>query len=160
MKMVLMAAAAIVLPATAIVAQAPTSAPTYVMMAGAGDQYERESSKLVMGSQNPKIKQFATMMITDHNKSTADVKAAAMRSKVMPKPPMLDAQGKRDVAALKAAKGAARDTLYVQQQKMAHQKALALHQGYAANGDAPALKTVAAATAPVVQHHIEMLSAM
>jgi putative membrane protein len=161
MMKLLMTATALCVPAAALVAQAPTTAPGYVMMAGASDQYERQSSRLVLEtSANPKIKQFATMMITDHNKSTADVAAAAKQSRVAPKPPKLDAQGARDVAALRAARGTARDTLYVQQQKLAHQKALALHQGYSANGDAPALKAVATSVVPVVQHHIEMLSTM
>lgn len=156
-----MTAAAICLPTAALVAQAPMSASTYVMKAGASDQYEMQSSKLVLATTtNPAVKQFATMMVTDHTKSTADVKAAAKRSKLMPKPPKLDPQGMKDVAALKATTGAARDTLYVDQQKLAHQQALALHSGYADSGSAPALKSVAATITPVVQHHIDMLASM
>ena len=120
-----------------------------------------QSSKLVLATTtNPAVKQFATMMVTDHTKSTADVKAAAKRSKLMPKPPKLDPQGMKDVAALKATTGAARDTLYVDQQKLAHQQALALHSGYADSGSARALKSVAATITPVVQHHIDMLASM
>ena len=157
---VLFAAALLGIPTVAVAQVAPSPA-TYVSKAGAGDQYEIQSSKLVLATtKNPVLKQFATMMVSDHNKSTADVKAAAMRSKLTPKPPMLDAMGTRNIAALKAARGPSRDVLYISQQKIAHQNALSLHQGYAQAGTAPALKQVAASIAPTVQHHIEMLSSM
>ncbi len=160
MNRIVVTAALLAVPAIAAAQSAPTPA-TYVMKAGAGDQYEIQSTNLVLQTTaNPALKQFATMMVTDHQKSTADVKAAAMQSRVTPKPPMLDAMGRKNIAELKASTGTARDTLYVAQQKAAHQNALALHQGYASSGTAPALKQVAATIAPTVQHHIDMLSSM
>ncbi|KQN12350.1 DUF4142 domain-containing protein [Sphingomonas sp. Leaf28] len=160
MKKVMLTVALLGLPTVAM-AQATPSPATYVMKAGAGDQYEIQSSKLVLATtKNPAMKQFANMMVADHTKSTAEVKAAAMQSNLKPKPPMLDAMGSRNIAALKATTGSARDTLYVKQQKAAHQTALELHQGYAQTGTAPALKQTAAKIAPVVQHHIQTLSSM
>jgi putative membrane protein len=41
-----------------------------------------------------------------------------------------------------------------------HQNALALLQGYSANGDGTGLKAFAAETAPKVQQHLSMLTAM
>ncbi|PXA97082.1 hypothetical protein DMC47_15650 [Nostoc sp. 3335mG] len=64
------------------------------------------------------------------------------------------------VAELRAKTGVDRDRIYLTQQRTAHQQALALHTGYAQSGTAAPLKTVAAATAPVVRHHIEMLQGM
>ncbi|MBB4155039.1 putative membrane protein [Sphingomonas jinjuensis] len=143
-------------------AMAQTMTPTgYVAAAGAGDMYEKQSSQLVLGTtKDAKVRQFAQMMIRDHDKSTADVKVAAAKSGVRPASPRLNADQASMIAQLKAAKGDARDSTYLTQQKMAHEQALALHQGYATSGTAPALKTVAANIAPVVQHHIEMLQAM
>jgi putative membrane protein len=120
----------------------------FVKKAGASDLYEITSSKLV------------NMLVTDHTKSTADVKAAAMKSGLKPMPPKLDAKQASDVAALKKASGAARDSLYINQQKAAHQEALALHKDNAANSTAPALKAVSATVVPVVEHHISQLSSM
>lgn len=155
------AAVLIALPAYALSAQAPVPASTYVMKAGASDLYEKTSSQLVLATTtNPKLKSFAQMMVTDHTKSTADVKAAATAAHVKVAPPKLDAVGAKNVAALRAAKGTARDRLYVTQQKAAHEKALALQQGYAANGTVPGLKTVAAGIVPVVQTHITELQSM
>ncbi|MEH3047520.1 DUF4142 domain-containing protein [Sphingomonas adhaesiva] len=162
MKTVSVAAiAAVAWLAAPAVAQAPTTPAGYVAAAGASDLYERQSSQLVLQSTaNPKVRSFAQMMVADHAKSTAQVKAAAARAGVKAAPPKLMPEQAKMIADLRAQTGTARDTAYVTQQKTAHQKALALHRGYADNGTAAPLKTVAAGIAPVVEHHIEMLNAM
>ena len=162
MNRFLIAAAVAAAPLAAVQAQAPaTTAPAYVKMAGASDQYEIQSSRLVLQStQNAGLREYANMMIAHHTKSTGDVKAAATSAGITVPPPRLDPKGLRDVAALRVVKGTTRDRLYVTQQKAAHQKALALRQGYATSGDTPALKTVAGQIVPVVQQHIEPLQCM
>jgi putative membrane protein len=125
------------------------------------DLYEKQSSQLVLKTtKDAKIRDFAQMMVTDHNKSTADVKVAAQASGLTPKPAALDAKKAAMIADLTKASGKTRDQVYLTQQKAAHQEALSLHQGYASAGEKPALKAAAAKIAPVVQHHIEMLSTM
>ena len=62
----------------------------YVKTAGAADLYERRSSQIVLQSTtDPRFRQFAQMMIMHHTKSTAEVKAAAMRSRVAVAPLVL-----------------------------------------------------------------------
>lgn len=132
-------------------------ASEYVMKAGAGDQYEIQSSKLVMKSTaDPHVKQFADMMVRDHMKSTNIVKAAAMKDGMRPGAPMLDADGQQMMSDLMAAKGPDRDKLYWRQQAMAHDKALALHKDESMNGMG-ALKGAANQIVPVVQQHEQML---
>jgi putative membrane protein len=131
--------------------------PIYLMKAGASDLFERQSGQLLSTSRTPGIARFAREMVRDHTNSTAMVKAAAMRSGLHPRPPMLDGDMTRDLAALRAARGRDRDRLYVMQQKKAHQDALMLQQGYATGGDNPALRGAAGKIVPVVQHHIAML---
>ncbi len=139
-------------------AMSPTE---YVKMAGSSDLYEIQSSQTVLQStQDPKIRSFAQMMIQHHTKSTADVKAAAMKSKLKPKPPMLMPAHAELITQLKAETGTARDQAYIAQQKQAHGQALALHQSYAQGGTAPALKAAAAKIVPVVQQHMDMLKTM
>ena len=143
------------LPAAAI-AQTPS---TYVAKAGAGDLFEKTSSQLVLGStKDAKVRSFATLMVQDHSKSTAMVKAAAAKSKVKVAPPQMTPDQRAKIAALTKTMGDARDRLYWEQQKAAHAEALALHQGYAASGTSEPLKTAAAKIVPVVKHHIEMLN--
>lgn len=137
------------------------TARQYVAAAGAGDLYERESGKIVMGStQNARIRDFAQMMVSNHTKSTAEVKAAAAAARIKVAPPRLNPEQVRMIAQLKAQTGTARDVTYITQQKMAHQQALALHQSYARDGTARPLRDAAAAITPVVEQHIAKLQAM
>lgn len=139
----------------------PVAPAVYVAMAGASDLYERTASQVVLKTTtNPQVKAFATMMVTDHHKSTAMVKAAAAKSHIAPAPPALTPEQRRMIADLRAQTGTARDTTYIAQQKTAHSQALVLQQSYANEGTAPALKAAAVKIVPVVAHHIQMLDAM
>ncbi|MEG8038073.1 DUF4142 domain-containing protein [Sphingomonas sp. LR60] len=160
MKRFLPAAALAILLATPAVAQQMTP-DAYVAAAGAGDLYEKTSSQIVLQStKDPKVRSFAQGMIRDHNKSTAMVKSAATKAGLKPKPPMMTPEQNQMVAQLRGESGTTRDRTYMTQQQTAHQQALALHQGYAADGTAAPLKTAAGEIAPVVQHHIDMLGGM
>lgn len=160
MTRLLLLTAALAAPLAAAAAP-PMTAASYMMKAGAGDQYEVQSSQLLLETtQNAKLRDFANMMVTDHTKSTEDVKAAAMAANLTPPAPKLDAKGMADVAALRRAKGTARDRLYVTQQKAAHQKALMVQSGYATHGKVASLKTAAGNIVPVVKGHIAELAAM
>ena len=157
-KTALAAATALMLAGSAMAAP-PT--PVYLAKAGASDLYEKTSSQIVLAStHNQGVRRFANMMIVDHSKSTANVKAAAMRSGMRAKPPMLNPMQTRMVRDLRQARGADRDRVYIEQQKQAHQMALALQQDYAATGSTPALRRTAGNIVPVVQHHIDMLNGM
>ena len=160
MKMFLpFAAVGLVIAAPAFAQGMP--AADYVKNAGASDLFERQSSQIVLQSTtDPKVKSFANMMISAHAKSTADVKAAAARSKVRVAPPVLTPAQRDMIAKLREQKGTARDTTYIQQQKTAHDQALALQQSYASDGKSAPLKAVAAKIVPVVQDHIRMLATM
>ncbi|WP_294392081.1 DUF4142 domain-containing protein [uncultured Sphingomonas sp.] len=155
---VLAVTAAMFIAGAAVAAPAP---PVYVSKAGASDMYEKKSSQLVLATtKNADIRRFADQMVKDHTTSTAEVKAAAQKSGLTPKSPKLDAKQTRMVSDLTRAKGTERDRLYIEQQRAAHQEALALHKDYAATGTAAPLKAAAAKIAPVVQHHIDELSRM
>ena len=119
----------------------------YVMTAGASDLYEITSSQVVMETtQNPQLREFAQMMVTDHTKSTADVQLNPLQQEL--------------IAELRAENGPARDAVYIAQQKASHGQALNVQKAYAMEGTAPALKNAASTIVPVVQHHILMLMAM
>lgn len=138
-----------------------TRAPQYVMMAGAGDLFEKTSSSIVLKSaKTPKILDFANMMIKDHTKSTMEVKAAAKSDGVMVGAPKLMPAQQKMIAELKAAKPSDREKVYINQQVMAHQQALDLQQTFASSGDKPALKKAAAVIVPVVQNHLSEVQAI
>lgn len=151
-----LAAATALLLADAAYAAPPT--PVFLAKAGASDLYERTASNIVLAStRDAAIRRFARMMVADHGKSTAMVKAAAARSGLHPRPPMLDPAQRKMIADLRHARGRDRDRVYVDQQKQAHAEALGLMQDYAATGATPALRRTAGDIVPVVQHHIDML---
>ena len=148
--------AGVLFASAAPLAAAPTTmAPDFVKQAGASDLFEKTSSKLVLTSaKNPKIRDFAQMMIKDHTQSTADVKAAASADGLKPGAPKLMPDQAKMIADLKAAKPADREKLYATQQVTAHGNTLDLMQAYADGGDKPHLKGVAGKIVPVVQTHL------
>lgn len=133
---------------------APTSADAYVRMAASSDQYEIGSSQMVLaGAQNADVRRFAQMMIDHHTQTTRQLTAAATAAGITP-PTSPDPSKAAMLSELQAAQGGARERLYVRQQLMAHQEALALHQGYAANGDNAQLRAVAGQAVPIIQQHL------
>lgn len=164
-------AAPVLMLATPVLAQAdlganaapymPTPTPAnFVKKAGASDKFEITTANLMMNSSDPAIKSFAQQMITDHTKSTAMIKSAAGADKVVVAPPVLMPEQTKQVTMLKAATGKKRDTIYIQQQKQAHQKALNLMETYSKSGTASHLRETAGQIAPVVQSHLDMLNKM
>jgi putative membrane protein len=158
-RYVLAALALAALTSTAASGATPT-AKVYVAKAGASDLFERQSGALMAKSTNASVRSFAAMMVKDHTVSTADVKAAAMKAKMKVAPPVLEPMQAKNLAALRASTGTARDKLYIDQQKAAHAEALTLQQGYAQGGDVPTLRAAATKIVPVVAHHKMMLDAM
>lgn len=152
-------------PATIVVASAAMAAAMtpeeYLMVAGASDLFERQSSQLIVdNTSNPDLKAFAREMIVAHTKSTTMVKAAAAKAKIPVAPPMLTPAQQEMMAQLQAATGADRDALYIAQQRAAHGQALSVQQAYASGGTVPSLRTAAAGIVPVVKHHVTMLKMM
>lgn len=145
----------IVAPPPAMASGPAVGAPAYVRMAGAGDLYEMESSRLVISSTiDPNVRGFAQMMIDHHARTTASLIAAARNAGMNPPPPQLDPAKADMMRELQARIGPERDRLYIKQQVVAHQDALALHGRYAQTGDVPALRTAAQNTLPIIEQHI------
>ena len=136
----------------------PNGASSYVQLAASTDMYEIQSSQLATGSaQNPAIRSFAEMMIRDHTNTSQQLMAAATAAGMAPPPPAMMPIHAEMVAKLQGRTGADFDREYARQQLLAHQQAVALHGNFAARGDAPALRAVAAAAVPVVTHHLNMV---
>lgn len=137
-------------------AMAPRGATmTYVAKAGAGDLYEIQSSQIAARrAHDPRVREFAAMLVTDHQRTTEQVLAAARASGLRPGPAMLEPAQRQMIRQLERAPAARFDRLYLSQQIPAHRQALMLHQRYARSGDSPALRRVASGAVPVVQAHL------
>lgn len=138
-------------------AQSAPSSAEYAMMAAASDQYEIQSSRLVLETtQDADLRRFADMMVEHHTMTTATLMRAVQADGMTPPPATLDAAKAGMIRALQAASGKARDDLYKQQQVMAHREALTLHAAYAESGDSAALM----AAVPIVSRHYNMIVGM
>lgn len=134
--------------------------PTYVANAAMSDMYEVEAGKLAQTrGKAADVKAFGKMMADGHTATTAEMKPLAAAAGQTP-PAALDERRKGLLDNLKAASDADFDRVYVEQQVAAHEEALTLHSGYAANGDDAGLKAFAAKTAPVVQMHLDKANGM
>lgn len=135
-----------------------TKADVFAMKAADSDMFEIAAAKLAATrSTNPSVKKFAAAMEKAHAATTAELKSAiAASGATITLPTMLseDAQGKIDDLTKADAKDF--DKKYADGQVDAHQSALNLLQRYAQDGDTPAIKAFAAATAPKVQEHLNM----
>jgi putative membrane protein len=160
MRILMMTAALLAASAPVALSAKAMPAARYLMKAGASDLFEIQSAKTVMDSRNPKIHDFAQMMVTDHTQSTDMVKTAATQAGLHPAPPHLTPKQTSDLAALRRAQGPARDALYIRQQKVAHSEALMVQSGYASGGSVKPLRMAASQIVPVVKHHIAMLRSM
>ena len=150
-------------PAVAVVdPNDPLFAPGYLAMAASGDLFEIQSGQQAHPrALSPVVHNFATMLTTDHTRSSQILTAAAQAGGLTPPPPAMLPQHQALLSQLNAAgSGHAFDVAFRDIQIQAHQQSLVLHQNYAASGDVPALRQAAAQIVPVVQGHLQQLQAM
>jgi putative membrane protein len=138
----------------------PTTAD-FVKEAAISDMLEIESSKIAQQKGNADEKKFAGQMITDHTKTSSELKSMVSSGEVKAEiPSSLDssAQGKLD--KLRDAKPEDFAGQYDPMQVSAHKDAVSLFERYAKGGDNSKLKDWAGKTLPALQHHLEMAQDM
>jgi putative membrane protein len=138
----------------------PINGQAYVAMAAGGDQFEIQSSQIALiKAFSPDVRNFAQMLINDHTTMSSKLIAAATASGLAAPIPTLTADQQQMLNALQAAPaGLSFDQMFLRDQIIAHQMALALHSNYAANGDILALRAVASSAVPIIQMHLNTAS--
>ena len=129
----------------------------FVTAAAQTDEYERRAGRIAqrMAVSN-RVRDFGAMMLTDHTKTTEDLKAAIRRSgHTPPPPPPLRPDQQRMLDELRGA-GRGFDFAYLRQQVKVHQEALGVFQDYAGNGHNDVIVGAARQTIPLIQRHLEM----
>lgn len=134
------------------------SAQDFVNKVAISDMFEIQSSQLALSKQpDNDTKPFAQRMVTDHQKTSKELKSLVDGGKVKATlPSALDAEHQKMLDDLKAKNGKDFDQSYDQIQVKAHQDAVALFKAYAAGGDDPELKRWAAKTLPNLERHLTM----
>src|SRR5262245_17980897 len=150
MKRMAILAVACGLMATAAFAQTPRMAPAetgatqsapsaqdFVNKVAISDRFEIQSSQLALSKQADKdTKPFAQRMVTDHQKTSKELKSIVDGGKVKATtlPSALDTEHQKMLDDLRAKSGKDFDQSYDQIQVKAHQDAVALFKGYATGG--------------------------
>ncbi len=117
------------------------------------DMLELEASKAALAkSKNAEVKKFAQMMITDHTKTSAELKEWAGKTTVA-LPTMLDGMDKSKAENIATADATGFDDKYLDTIIDAHEEAISSFRDYAENGQEPALKAWAIATLPKLSEH-------
>jgi putative membrane protein len=135
---------------------APSTAD-FVKEVAISDMFELQSSKLAEQKGTDQEKRFAEQMITDHTRTTNDIKGLVNSGKVKAEiPAMLDNSHQSKLDKLKNASGKDFSSDFNSDQVSAHKDAVSLFERYAKRGDNPELKDWAGKTLPTLRHHLEM----
>jgi putative membrane protein len=140
----------------------PMSAAGFANAVAASDLFEIETAKIAAGkSGSAEVKAFAQHLITDHERSSAELKAAAAKaSPPLTVTPALDAEKQAMLDQLKAANGPDFDRRFIDQQTNAHQQALLLLRNYVGGGQSQPLKDFASRAITAVEGHLEHLNSI
>ena len=134
----------------------------FIDTAAIGDKYEIDAAGIAqMRAQSDDVKMFAQMMVTDHNKSTDELKSTLMKINANVTPPaMLDAQHRKMINTLQNASAQTFDNIYIAQQAQAHQQAVKLFKDYSMKGSNAELKMFASTVLPTIQGHVEKIQSI
>jgi putative membrane protein len=132
----------------------------FVKEAAMSDMLEIEAAKIAQQKGNADEKKFAEQMITDHTKTSTELKGMVGGDLKAALPTALDDSSQKKLRKLKDAKPEDFAGEYDPMQVTAHKDAVSLFERYAKGGDDPKLKDWAGKTLPHLQHHLEMAQAL
>ena len=143
----------------AIQAFAQTSTQDFVTKVAVSDMFEIQSSKLAAQKGNENIRAFAQQMITDHTKTTNELKGLVGKAKAK-LPSGLDAEHQKKLDQLQKLSADQFNATYASMQVQAHEEAVKLFEAYASNGDDAQLKAWAGKTLPALKEHLQHAKAL
>jgi putative membrane protein len=126
----------------------------------AGDMLEIAAARIAQDKGNAEEKKFAEQMITDHTKTSGELKDLASGDLKSAIPSNVDNSSQKKLDKLKDAKAEDFASEYDPMQVSAHKDAVSLFERYAKGGDNAKLKDWAGSTLPVLQHHLQMAEDM
>ena len=133
----------------------PTTAD-FVKEAALSDMTEIASAKLGQERGNAQQKTFSTQMITDHTKTSEELKTMAPASAKAAIPTAIDSSSQSKIDKLRTAKPEDFSSDFDSMQVSAHMDAVSLFERYAKSGEDLKLKDWAGKTLPALRHHLEM----
>lgn len=138
----------------------PEDDSEFAIKAASGGMMEVELGRLAAEkAQNPKVKDFGTMMVTDHSKANEELKALAA-SKNITIPATLSEDHQKHVEDLSKLSGAEFDREYVKLMVDDHQEDIDLFKDASYNAKDPDVKAFAGKTLPTLQKHYDAVKAI
>jgi putative membrane protein len=135
--------------------QPAPSGRDYLAQAASLDLFAIEASNLALQrARNPRIRDFASLMIRAHGGTSAQLSFAGRRLNVLPSTRML-AYHQAMLDELSASSDF--DAAYRRKQIAVHQAAVKLHGDFAARGASPTLRGVARNAVPIEVMHLKLL---
>jgi putative membrane protein len=131
---------------------------TFMKNAAIGGMMEVEAGKIAQKSTNPKVKAFATQMVTDHSKANAELKAIAANKQIL-LPAEFPADKKAHMDAMKKMTGADFDKHYIDMMVTDHDKTIKLFKT-GADSRTKDVRDFANKTIPVITGHFEKAKAL
>ena len=133
---------------------------SFVMEAAGGGMMEVQAGQIAQqNAQSQRVKDFGTMMVTDHSKANDELKSYASGHGIT-LPDSLPKAEQKHLDELKKLKGAAFDKHYVSMMVDDHQKDVAKFKKQSASANDAQLKTWAGNTLPVLQKHLDSIQAI
>jgi putative membrane protein len=138
----------------------PTMAD-FIKEAANSDMLQIAAATLAQEKGNAEEKKFAEQMMTDHSKTSSDLKSLVSSGAVMADiPTALDSSSQKKLDKLRDTRRQAFASEYDPMQVSVHKEAVSLFERYSKSGDNPKLKDWAGKTLPTLQHHLDMAEAM
>jgi putative membrane protein len=144
---------------TSTLANAPTTRDI-IKEAAMSDMLEVEASKIAQTKGDAQEKKFAGEMITDHTKTSMELKEMVSGEMKAALPTALDDSSEKKLGKLRDSKPEDFAGQYDPMQVSAHKDAVSLFERYAKGGEDPKLKDWAGKTLPTLQHHLAMAQDM
>jgi putative membrane protein len=128
----------------------------FIKQAAMSDMTEIAAAKLGQERGNAQEKTFASQMITDHTKTSEELKTMAPADAKVAIPAALDSSSQGKIDKLRDAKPNDFSSDFDSMQVSAHKDAVSLFERYAKGGEDAKLKDWAGKTLPALRHHLEM----
>lgn len=128
----------------------------FIKEAALSDMTEMEAAKIAQQKGNADEKKLAEMMVTDHTKTSSELKSMVPDNLKAALPASLDEASQKKIAKLRDAKPEDFASDYDPMQVSAHKDAVSLFERYASGGEDPTRKNWAGKTLPALKHHLEM----
>jgi len=132
----------------------------FIQEAAMSDMLEIDAAKIAEQKGNAAEKTFAAKIITDHTKTSTELKSMVSGDMKAAIPSAPDDSSQKKLDKLKNTKPEDFASEYDPMQVSAHKDAVSLFERYSKGGDDPKLKDWAGKTLPALQHHLEMAQDM